>query len=228
MRTLLLELRPQSWSKWTCTSCSDIVAAMECRKKLEVTVELEPVDLDRRTGGPLPHRPGGADQHHPPLGDGGVADAQAAPRRLRLDSSSCASSTTDAASTSTTCRRGTSGCRSWASGRRRSALSWCCAAPGHGTDLTVCLTRMTSHPGARRRRPRPAAGRQLVPVGVRRPRGRRRVGERRGRTRGGGRLRPDVVVIDLIMPGMGGVEAITAARAADESIGLLALSTFAR
>jgi NarL family two-component system response regulator LiaR len=42
-----------------------------------------------------------------------------------------------------------------------------------------------------------------------------------------GRLRPDVVVIDLIMPGMGGVEAIRQLRAADESIGLLALSTFA-
>ncbi len=41
------------------------------------------------------------------------------------------------------------------------------------------------------------------------------------------RLRPDVVVIDLVMPGMGGVEAIRQMRAADESIGLLALSTFA-
>lgn len=41
------------------------------------------------------------------------------------------------------------------------------------------------------------------------------------------RLRPDVVVIDLIMPGMGGVEAIRRMRAADASIGLLALSTFA-
>ncbi len=41
------------------------------------------------------------------------------------------------------------------------------------------------------------------------------------------RLRPDVVVIDLIMPGIGGVEAIRRLRDADESIGLLALSTFA-
>jgi NarL family two-component system response regulator LiaR len=40
-------------------------------------------------------------------------------------------------------------------------------------------------------------------------------------------LRPDVVVIDLIMPGMGGVEAIRQMRAADDAIGLLALSTFA-
>ena len=39
-------------------------------------------------------------------------------------------------------------------------------------------------------------------------------------------LRPDVVVIDLIMPGIGGVEAIRRIRAADESIGVLALSTF--
>jgi DNA-binding NarL/FixJ family response regulator len=42
-----------------------------------------------------------------------------------------------------------------------------------------------------------------------------------------GRLHPDVVVIDLIMPGMSGVEAIRQMRAADQSIGLLALSTFA-
>jgi len=40
------------------------------------------------------------------------------------------------------------------------------------------------------------------------------------------RLRPDVVVMDLIMPGIGGVEAIRRIRAADESIGVLALSTF--
>lgn len=39
-------------------------------------------------------------------------------------------------------------------------------------------------------------------------------------------LRPDVVVIDLVMPGIGGVEAIRRMRRADESIGLLALSTF--
>lgn len=41
------------------------------------------------------------------------------------------------------------------------------------------------------------------------------------------RLHPDVVVIDLVMPGIGGVEAIRRMRAADTSIGLLALSTFA-
>jgi len=41
------------------------------------------------------------------------------------------------------------------------------------------------------------------------------------------RLKPDVVVIDLIMPGIGGVEAIRQMRAASSSIGLLALSTFA-
>ncbi len=41
------------------------------------------------------------------------------------------------------------------------------------------------------------------------------------------RLDPDVVVIDLIMPGIGGVEAIRQMRAANASIGLLALSTFA-
>jgi NarL family two-component system response regulator LiaR len=41
------------------------------------------------------------------------------------------------------------------------------------------------------------------------------------------RLQPDVVVIDLVMPGIGGVEAIRRLRAADASIALLALSTFA-
>jgi NarL family two-component system response regulator LiaR len=41
------------------------------------------------------------------------------------------------------------------------------------------------------------------------------------------RVHPDVVVIDLVMPGIGGVEAIRRMRAADASIGLLALSTFA-
>lgn len=40
-------------------------------------------------------------------------------------------------------------------------------------------------------------------------------------------LQPDVVVIDLIMPGIGGVEAIRRMRAASASVGLLALSTFA-
>jgi DNA-binding NarL/FixJ family response regulator len=38
---------------------------------------------------------------------------------------------------------------------------------------------------------------------------------------------PDVVVIDLIMPGIGGVEAIRRMRTANASVGLLALSTFA-
>jgi NarL family two-component system response regulator LiaR len=39
-------------------------------------------------------------------------------------------------------------------------------------------------------------------------------------------LQPDVVVIDLVMPGIGGVEAIRRMREAHTSIGLLALSTF--
>ncbi|CAN5637029.1 response regulator transcription factor [soil metagenome] len=41
------------------------------------------------------------------------------------------------------------------------------------------------------------------------------------------RVKPDVVVIDLVMPGIGGVEAIRRLRAAHDHIGLLALSTFA-
>jgi DNA-binding NarL/FixJ family response regulator len=38
--------------------------------------------------------------------------------------------------------------------------------------------------------------------------------------------RPDVVVIDLVMPGMGGVEAIRRLRADDAALGIVALSSF--
>lgn len=37
---------------------------------------------------------------------------------------------------------------------------------------------------------------------------------------------PDVVVMDLVMPGMGGVEAIRRLRAADAELGIVALSSF--
>jgi NarL family two-component system response regulator LiaR len=37
---------------------------------------------------------------------------------------------------------------------------------------------------------------------------------------------PDVVVIDLVMPGMGGVEAIRQLRAGDPDLGIVALSSF--
>ena len=40
------------------------------------------------------------------------------------------------------------------------------------------------------------------------------------------RVTPDVVVIDLVMPGIGGVEAIRRIRRADSRVGLLALSSF--
>jgi signal transduction histidine kinase len=47
MRTLLLELRPQELVEVDLHELlGHLVAAMECRKKLEVTVELEPVDLE--------------------------------------------------------------------------------------------------------------------------------------------------------------------------------------
>jgi DNA-binding NarL/FixJ family response regulator len=39
-------------------------------------------------------------------------------------------------------------------------------------------------------------------------------------------LGPDVVVIDLVMPGMGGIEAIRVLRAADEALGIVGLSSF--
>ncbi len=40
------------------------------------------------------------------------------------------------------------------------------------------------------------------------------------------RLEPDVVVMDLVMPGMGGVEAIRQLRKAHPDLGILALSSF--
>ena len=47
MRTLLLELRPQELVEVDVRELiGQLVAAMECRKKMEVTVELEPVELD--------------------------------------------------------------------------------------------------------------------------------------------------------------------------------------
>lgn len=39
-------------------------------------------------------------------------------------------------------------------------------------------------------------------------------------------LRPDVVVMDLVMPGMGGIEAIRQLRAAHDGLGIVALSSF--
>ena len=39
-------------------------------------------------------------------------------------------------------------------------------------------------------------------------------------------LDPDVVVIDLVMPGMGGIEAIRVLRAADDGLGIVGLSSY--
>ncbi|TDT18137.1 LuxR family two component transcriptional regulator [Ilumatobacter fluminis] len=39
-------------------------------------------------------------------------------------------------------------------------------------------------------------------------------------------LRPDVVVIDMVMPGIGGLEAIRRLRAADDRLGIVALTSF--
>ena len=73
-----------------------------------------------------------------------------------------------------------------------------------------------------------ARGCQLLPV-RRSPIYRSSASRRAGRTDSPQLVgcNPDVVVIDLIMPGMGGIEAIRRMRAADASLGLLALSTFA-
>jgi len=47
MRTLLLELRPHELAEISLDELLEqLVAAMECRKKMDVTVRLEPVDLD--------------------------------------------------------------------------------------------------------------------------------------------------------------------------------------
>jgi len=47
MRTLLLELRPQELAEIALHELLEqLIAAMECRKKMDVTVRLEPVDLD--------------------------------------------------------------------------------------------------------------------------------------------------------------------------------------
>lgn len=47
MRTLLLELRPQELVEIALDDLLEqLIAAMECRKKMDVTVRLEPVDLD--------------------------------------------------------------------------------------------------------------------------------------------------------------------------------------
>ena len=76
MRTLLLELRPQELVEIELDELLEqLIAAMECRKKMDVTVRLEPVDPRRGDeGGGLSHRPGGADEHHPPCRRHGRVD----------------------------------------------------------------------------------------------------------------------------------------------------------
>jgi signal transduction histidine kinase len=50
MRTLLLELRPQELVEIELDELLEqLIAAMECRKKMDVTVRLDPVDLDATT-----------------------------------------------------------------------------------------------------------------------------------------------------------------------------------
>ena len=105
--------------------------------------------------------------------------------------------------------------------------SSCCAPrPGHGTDLTVRIVTVITvlvvddHDLLREGVSSCLSAFDDLEV----------VGESASGEEGleaASRLRPDVVVIDLIMPGIGGVEAIRRLRDADESIGLLALSTFA-
>ena len=143
MRTLLLELRPQELVEVDLHELlGHLVAAMECRKKLEGSVELEPVDLEPAQRVALYRIAQEALTNITRHSGDGVADAQKTRRgdfvrfvelrivdngRFDVDNVSPG-------------HLGLS-----IMGERAEAIgaSSCCAAPGHGTDLTVCL-RMTS------------------------------------------------------------------------------------
>ena len=139
MRTLLLELRPQELVEVDLHELlGHLVAAMECRKKLEVTVELEPVELEpaqRVAFYRIAQEALTNITRHSAASVVSLTLSRRTDAEVVAAASSCASSTTGGASTSTTCRLGTSGCRSCASGRRPiGAELVLAAAPGHGTD----------------------------------------------------------------------------------------------
>ena len=64
----------------------------------------------------------------------------------------------------------------------------------------------------------------LVPA--RRPRDRRRGGRRRRGHRAAAALRPDVVVMDLLMPGVDGIDATARIKAADPDVEIVAITSF--
>ncbi len=228
MRTLLLELRPQELVEVDLHELlGQLVAAMECRKKMEVTVELEPVELD------------------PPQRVAFYRIAQEALTNITRHSA--------ATVVSLTLRRRNdapvSGARRAAHRRQRARLrrrQRDAGAPRAVDHARAGRGHRRRARTSRRTRPwhRPHRSRMIKVLVVDDHDLLREgvssclsafddlevVGESASGEEGleaATRLRPDVVVIDLVMPGMGGVEAIRQMRAADDSIGLLALSTFA-
>ena len=232
MRTLLLELRPQELVEVDLHELlGHLVAAMECRKKVEVTVELEPIELD------------------PAQRVAFYRIAQEALTNITRHSAASVVSLTLRRRTDAKSSRRLE-LRIVDNGRGFDVDN---VPPGHlglsimreraeavGADLQSCgRTR------PRDRSDRVAAGMTSITVLVVDDHDLLREGvssclsafddlEVIGEAASGEEgldaavaAAPDVVVIDLIMPGIGGVEAIRQMRAADESIGLLALSTFA-
>ena len=138
MRTLLLELRPQELVEVDLHELlGHLVAAMEARKKMEVNVDVEPVELEptqRVAFYRIAQEALTNITRHSAATVVSLTLKQHNAANVVRAASSCASSTMDADSMSTTSRRDISVCRSCASGPRRSVPSWCCA-PRRGTAL---------------------------------------------------------------------------------------------
>ena len=231
MRTLLLELRPQELVEVDLHELlGHLVAAMECRKKVEVTVDLEPIELDPAQR---------------------VAFYRIAQEALTNITRHSAASVV-----SLTLRRRPDAKSSPAAELRivdnGRGFDVDNVPPGH-LGLSIMRERaeaigadlqLQRRPGPRHRAHRVLTVNSITVLVIDDHDLLREgvssclssfddlevIGEAASGEDGleaASRLRPDVVVIDLIMPGMGGVEAIRQLRAANESIGLLALSTFA-
>ena len=242
MRTLLLELRPHELAEIELHELLEqLIAAMECRKRMQVTAQLQPVELGATERVML------------------YRIAQEALTNMTRHSAASAVSITleqrkahDGPGAGTVMLRvadngrgfdvdgvapghlGLSIMRERAEAdRRRSAHLR--TAPGHGTELHRRPSTVNERAGERHRSgcwwsttttcSAKASARACRPSTTSRSSARRRAA--RTAWPPPRLIEPDVVVIDLIMPGMGGVEAIRRMRSADPSVGLLALSTFA-